>query len=343
MWVSCSKIPWGKKRLKPEENLTQDLDDLLQWNERKIVLTAEQKASLRTIQKRATERYRETKVEEWRAKAVKKTEKQIVDSISQPESGRPMNVVTYYRPNQIADRPFLLWVRRRLCLSVVAECKSSCVKCSGHLDQAMEHAFKCNKMGHGRLHNHIKYAAFKAIRQVANYVGDQVVMEPSIQEYARDTPENQKDAEKNPKGRRGDIGVVDVGKRQTFIIDVRTCAVISGVGDSTLVANGEKEKHETYARRFEFPDGMSLVPMAIDTYGRFGEEFKQWLSNYCKQAAAGNNQLYNNMIGRVRSTIEVALAIGVGDIVKEATEVCICPNDRMLLMGYRPKTNGTRR
>ena len=161
--------------------------------------------------------------------------------------------------------------------------------CNGTLDQPMEHGFCCLNMGHGRLHNFVKYATFKAIKQVADYVGDQVSMEPPIHEFLKDIPENYTE-QGSLKLRRGDIAIVDTVRKTTIIVDVRTCAMTAkSQKEVTIVDNGEKEKHEFYARVCEFPDGITMLPMAIDTYGRIGDEFKDFLSVYCKQAAMATN------------------------------------------------------
>ena len=198
----------------------------------------------------------------------------------------------------------------------------------------MEHAFRCNKMGHGRLHNYVKFAAHKAINQIAAYTGDHVEMEPSLKEYLKSSPENQRE-QGGAKNRRGDVGVVDVGQRKTVIIDVRTCAITADAKNESFVELGAKDKREQYARMYDLPDGVQLVPFAIDTYGRIGTEFKEWLSGYCKQAARGNVRLYNNLITWARNRIEVSVAQGVGSIIQEALRSCVCANDYMLLCGSR--------
>ncbi len=101
------------------------------------------------------------------------------------------------------------------------------------------------------------------------------------------------------------------------------------------VGKGEKDKHEFYAKVFQFPDGITMLPLAIDTYGRIGEEFKDFLHAYCKQAAMGNKQLYSMLVSRARATIELGLATGVGEIVNKAVDACTYQDDRMLLVGNR--------
>jgi hypothetical protein len=157
--------------------------------------------------------------------------------------------------------------------------------------------------------------------------------------FTKDTEENRKDAA-DAKHRRGDVGVTDHTGRRTTIIDVRTCAESTSVPkDKSLVEAGEKDKHETYARRFDFPDGYNLIVMAIDTNGKIGEEFDSWMLKYCKRAATANgsfnHNLYNSLVNRYRSAIGVALARGVGEIIDEYIVDCVHERDRMLLCGFR--------
>jgi hypothetical protein len=159
-------------------------------------------------------------------------------------------------------------------------------------------------------------------------------MEPPIQQFLKQTEENRATTG-DQKQRRGDIAIVDIVQKKTIIIDVRTCAITSdAVRAGNAVAQGERDKHEFYNRTCDFPDGITMLPLSIDTYGRIGDEFKAFLSHYCKQAAQGNTTLYNMLITRSRNAIEVAHAEAIGTIINLGVNSCVFEGDR-LGMGHR--------
>ena len=99
-------IEMVKQRLALEvgDTLLKDLEDFGKWNERTLVPNEEQRTSFRSLQKRATEVYREKAQQAWRAMIEGETDKNIIDSICQTESGKPFNVPTFFKPNQVKDR-----------------------------------------------------------------------------------------------------------------------------------------------------------------------------------------------------------------------------------------------
>ena len=91
----------------------------------------------------------------------------------------------------------------------------------------------------------------------------------------------------------------------------------------TPVTAGEKEKTETYEHRCKFPSNVRLLPCTIDTHGRWGAQFAQYLGDYCQRAAGNDTKLYNFLITRARNTVSVALAKGVGELVRDALKRCV--------------------
>ena len=116
------------------------------------------------------------------------------------------------------------------------------------------------------------------------------------------------------------------------MIDVRTCAITPNTAsDGVPVTKGEAEKHQDYKKKCDMPKGMTLLPFAIDTQGRWGEEFSNFLSAYCKSAAPDDAKLYNFFITRARNTIAVAHAEAVGTLVLRAIHTCVHPDDIQLV------------
>jgi hypothetical protein len=163
--------------------------------------------------------------------------------------------------------------------------------------------------------------------------GDDVKLEPSVKQWQRDIPGNY-----NPGGefmdRRGDISVFNIVEKRTTIIDVRTCTVPVGAARIAGVAPvelGENAKRQFYDTLLDRPDNVDIVPVAIDTFGRWGEAFKAFAVKMCKRAAGGDHKLYNVLITRFRNSIQAAHAHSAGLIVKRALGTCVSDADRMNL------------
>lgn len=62
---------------------------------------------------------------------------------------------------------------------------------------------------------------------------------------------------------------------------------------------------------------------AIDSYGRWGESYKEHLKNWCKQAAGQHHGLYNTLITRARDWIAVANARAIGNRVALGLSRCL--------------------
>ena len=48
---------------------------------------------------------------------------------------------------------------------------------------------------------------------------------------------------------------------------------------------GEDEKVQFHGNNFVFPESTVLIPFAIDSYGKWGHQFKHFLKHFCKLAA----------------------------------------------------------
>lgn len=133
-------------------------------------------------------------------------------------------------------------------------------------------------------------------------------------------------AAQNDEKTRADVGIYDRIKRTTILIDIRTCALarpdsLNEIG--ATVHKGEAAKRTSYMQRYEFPEGVTFVPFAIDSYGRWGESYKEHLKNWCKQAAGQHHGLYNTLITRARDWIAVANARAVGNRVALGLSRCL--------------------
>jgi len=215
-------------------------------------------------------------------------------------------------------------------LTIIPKCIDRCVECGGLVEPSMEHAFCCQAMGHGNLHHSVKMATYKALRQIARHIGDDALLEPSVSGYMRDIPENRNNNGSQVQ-RRGDVAVYNVVEKNKIMIDVRTCAITSAVSGTSAVARGEVDKREYYTKVCDFPDSVRMVPFAIDTYGRWGDEFSGFLQEYCRRGSRGNEPFYSLLITRARNMIQAAHASSVGMVVRRSMDRCISDADRILL------------
>jgi hypothetical protein len=118
--------------------------------------------------------------------------------------------------------------------------------------------------------------------------------------------------------------------RRVTILDVRHCSTKiptkeEAIGMTTRL--GELDKEEFYAKHFEFPVGMKMVPFAIDGYGRWGTMAKEWLTGFVKKAAGSDTETYNRLINDARSRISIAHARAVGKAVDNMVFGCIRDGD----------------
>jgi len=134
--------------------------------------------------------------------------------------------------------------------------------------------------------------------------------------------------------RPADVAIYNIVEKTTIILDVRTCAMpASGVRikDLNPLQIGARDKYDHYAKTCEFPAHVKLIPICVDTYGRFGNEFLEFLSWYCKRAAKGDQVFYDLLITRARTIIAAAHANSVGRILRRAMETCVSESDHAIL------------
>ena len=61
------------------------------------------------------------------------------------------------------------------------------------------------------------------------------------------------------------------------------------------------------------------LAVPIDTYGRWGKLFEEYIQAYCQRAAGNDTKLYNFLITRARNTVSVSLGSGPGKAVRRTT------------------------
>ena len=129
---------------------------------------------------------------------------------------------------------------------------------------------------------------------------------------------------------QADISVRDLKNRTTVYIDVRTCAMenpksFAEVGKT--VELGEKAKVDQYADLYIFPEGVRMIPFAIDTHGRWGKAFQDYVKGLCLDKAGGiKNNVYALALSRIRDKICVAHARAIGKRMIYGRLRCVAPS-----------------
>jgi hypothetical protein len=198
----------------------------------------------------------------------------------------------------------------------------------------LDHAFSCSARGIGVVHDYVKQALFVAVKDITKHTKEKVNMEPTIVNWLRPEMEGNKNEKTidGLKARRADISietgplsVASHAARRVTLIDVRHCSIRKGksVAKGETVKNGENEKKAFYAKHFDFPKGVDLVAFAIDAYGKWGQDAKNFLENLCESTAMGDTEFYNRLINKARERVSVAHARGVGNALFRCVDNCM--------------------
>jgi hypothetical protein len=338
-----------KEMLDGEDELKAILKNLVKWNcyewtpnkdspENESKQREDTLKSFAGLQRRLTERFHKRMCEAWVDSHPKENLllHERINSIIAPESGRPWNVVTAYRPNHLFDREFIHCTRRRLLLPT-HKINIKCADTDADIDPHMDHAFSCLHRGRGTVHGFVKRGLLKVVRELSSYTGDTIEDEPAMARWVDPEVVNNK-SEKTIEGvkqKRGDIAILNDLTATSIYIDVRHCMIkapkCSGDVGGTVV-QGEQEKREYYEKNFKLPEGTVVVPFVIDAYGKWGEAAKELVEGMCRKVAGGDHALYNRLISSARETISLAHAKGVGYAIGRCVKACVSSDDYVNLV-----------
>ena len=325
----------------PDSALCTKMNTLRALNNRKISPSPELFKAFRSLQQELTTKYVDRKHTQWKASFPPDNldQQERLHSISAKEAGRPLNVVTAYRPNHLNDTEFIAFARHRLLIPAITGNKIYCVDSHTEIDPHLDHAVCCQSRGRGVMHTYVKNAVYNVAKDLSRYRRKMVTMEPAIAQYLNPAVESNKNDKSidGLKQRRGDISLESVSleshhERTKTIIDVRHCSMSKTLKSSAdigkTVKDGEKDKHDFYDKNFIFPHGTTMVPFVIDTYGRWGDKAHQWLEKECRDAAGNDNKLYNELVSRSREVISLAHARGLGRTLERCINSrCIHPEN----------------
>jgi len=286
--------------------------------------------ALYSLQNKLTDKYHEQNFERWKdaVEADNLLLQEICTSISAPETGRPLNIPTIRRENQIDDQAFLLYARRRLRLPIFPSIQSiDCKQCGGSVDVDGEHAFKCTHIGKGAMHMPIVNAVHQSLKEAAKLQGVSIVKEPLIKNYVKEIEKSNFTGD-HLINRRADVAIGDSVLKELKLIDVTHKCLecpdsVMDIGRTVEI--GELRKDEFYQKICVFPQGVSLIPFSIDSYGRWGQRFKAFIKTEFASATCGKLDIraYNRMISRARSIIQVAHVRAAGVALKKCLDESI--------------------
>jgi hypothetical protein len=172
----------------------------------------------------------------------------------------------------------------------------------------------------------VKVALQRVYGPIAKATGGRVVSEPSIASFQRPGV-RVATGTGEPEKTRADLGFFDSRERRTVYADVRTAtiqtpATFLEIGQTVELA--EKAKVDQYAASYKFPEGVSFLPVAIDSYGRWGPSLVAQLKRDCWRASSGNLRVYNRLITNARTQVSIAHARAIGFRLHGAIEGSIC-------------------
>jgi hypothetical protein len=317
-----------------DDDLWKDLEYLKDVNDRKQIPDSPQVRMLQGLGKRLRKRHDALRAKR-RKDSFDKTNLTVQEklaSATSKESLRFVNVVLRkVRPNHMFDEEFVNALRERCLLRAVPLGTGPCMVCTGCIDDFGEHFFTCKHLGQGAAHLPTQNAAVMAIREIGKDLDLEVTPTPSLVDYmdpAANVPRPGKHVQKAERP-QADIRVRDLKNRTTVYIDVRTCAMthpktLEDVGKTTEL--GEKAKVDQYADLYIFPEGVRMIPFAIDTHGRWGKAFEDYVKSLCLMKSAGiKNDVYAMALSRIKDKICVAHARAVGRRMIYGRKRCVEP------------------
>ena len=235
------------------------------------------------------------------------------------------------------DAHFLIAMRWRLGLRAIpadiVSCRHQYVKppfreCAHPFDHTGHHSVVCNVGGGPTIFLHNPIADLVAT--FLTTAGFDARREVSIPEFT-----TQKIDTSAPSGVCLVDGIVDVLGWHVvlgeFLLDVtvrhphavsvaKKAATVAG----SAAAHGERDKHVRYPPR----GGRSIVPLAIETFGRLGTEFDEWLMTLSSAARARdrNSGLSGcRHLSKWRAALSTALYKGIAKTIEDSYTLCRSP------------------
>ena len=225
---------------------------------------------------------------------------EIVRSITTPEAGLYLNADPKEKSFQIKDDHFIFYTKRRLQLNVISRPDMRCKSCDKPVDGKAEHTFCCVHVGKNSVHAPIVKTAALHMREILGAT--------SVVSYEVKLTPNEKCTKLEP---RTDIMITNIVSGVCQLVDFIFPTVKEDATDSnTTVMMAEASKHKYYEDNYVL-DGEEVVPAAIDTYGRWGEELKRLVKQVARYGSY-NEREYGRIVNDLRTTMAIAHVRSIG-------------------------------
>jgi hypothetical protein len=98
--------------------------------------------------------------------------------------------------------------------------------------------------------------------------------------------------------------IASLPKRTVYLVAVRHCSMRKAHNAEDVgrtVRLGEIDKEEAYAKNYDLPKGVTGVPFAIDSHGKWGDKAKAFIERICREATGDDKKAYDFLVTAARS------------------------------------------
>ena len=217
-------------------------------------------------------------------------------SASAPEAGAWLRVIPFAKHLLLSSEEVACGLRTRLCMlspglatgslgtpTPTAEPPTTPCPCGQPADILGHHALGCTAASHTLTIRH--HLITTTWRQIVSRCGCSTVMEPNLHDLLlTDTP-----TPNLPAGARGDILVLMNSSAMVGDVTVGHPGASSYLDNAATTSGATASRLETakfskYRDYTQAPSKAEFLPLAMETYGRWGEQAKKWLDRLCKVA-----------------------------------------------------------
>ena len=190
-----------------------------------------------------------------------------IRSIESPEAGYVLSADP--REYKINDEKMVLYFLRRLQLPILNK-THKCHLCGKFTDASVEHPMRCQKIGRNTLHYQVTKYVVGIISKIYRNSLTTVNYEENLSHLRK--PHCDKEV-------RVEIVTRNQALQQNMIIDLTFPITNSqATEENSTVRMAEKRKEKFYDDNLDYQNEFKLVVGALDTYGRWGEQFKNWVT-----------------------------------------------------------------
>lgn len=285
-----------------------ELQNLELINNRQVLLPNDNPA--KGLSKSLTAYIHKLKAKEWEESLQLETPKdrEVVRSVIQPEAGLVLSADPRIFP--VKDDAFLHHCRRRLSVKIIHDSHALCHKCRVPLGADLEHVVCCKHVGKNSLHHAVLMTTAAASRTALKDTTMTVETEPSLQPFLRPG--------RNVEKPRSDIKFRNHVTGKLLYLDFRMQTIkAEATAETPSVQIGEVQKLSFYQTNYDLAAaGAELVAAVIDSYGRWGQQLKQWVMKVARTGSTSDAD-YARKVNHLRTSIAVAHSVALGKQISD--------------------------